>query len=71
MAQATEIYTLGVNSNYVVYMNRITFELGTLDDLENKLIRGLASCEKLDESGSNIRGTLNLTVDKQSYFTAE
>lgn len=71
MAQATEIYTLGVNSNYVVYMNRIIFELGTLDDLENKLIRGLASCEKLDESGSNIRGTLNLTVDKQSYFTAE
>ncbi len=70
MAQATEIYTLGVNSNYVVYMGRIVFELGSLDDLEDKIIRGLASCEKLDESSSNISGTLNLTVDKQSYFTA-
>lgn len=71
MAQATEIYTTGINSNYIVYMNRITFELGSLDNLEDKIIRGLASCEQLDESGSNMKGNLNLTVDKQSYFTPE
>lgn len=71
MAQATEIYTKGVNSNYIVYMGRITFELGTLDDLEDKIIRGLASCEQLDKDGSNMKGNLNLTVDKQSYFTPE
>ena len=71
MAQATEIYTKGINSNYIVYMNRITFELGSLDNIEDKIIRGLASCEKLDENGSNMRGNLNLTVDKQSYFTPE
>lgn len=71
MRQATEIYTNGTNKNYVVYMDRITFELGSLDNIEDKIIRGLASCEKLDESGTNIRGSLNLTIDKQSYFTAE
>lgn len=71
MIQATEIYTNGTNKNYVVYMDRITFELGSLDNIEDKIIRGLASCEKLDESGTNIRGSLNLTIDKQSYFTAE
>lgn len=71
MTQATEIYTDGVNSNYIVYMNRITFELGSLDNIDEKIIRGLASCQKLDENGSNMRGNLNLTVDKQSYFTPE
>lgn len=71
MTQATEIYTEGVNSNYIVYMDRITFELGSLDNLDDKIVRGLASCEKLDENGSNMRGNLNLTVDKQSYFTPE
>lgn len=71
MTQATEIYTNGVNSNYVVYMDRITFELGQCSGLEDKIIRGLASCEQLDAQGANIRGNLNLTVDKQSYFTAE
>lgn len=71
MTQATEIYTDGINSNYIVYMNRITFELGNLDNINEKIIRGLASCEKLDENGSNMRGNLNLTVDKQSYFTPE
>lgn len=71
MSQATEIYTNGTNKNYIVYMDRITFELGSLDNIEDKIIRGLASCEKLDESGTNIRGSLNLTIDKQSYFTAE
>lgn len=69
MTQATEIYTTGVSSNYIVYMNRITFELGNLSDLEDKIIRGLASCEQLDKDGSNMQGNLNLTVDKQSYFT--
>ena len=71
MAQATEIYTTGANSNYIVYMDRITFELGDLENLEDKIIRGLASCEQLDSDGSDMRGNLNLTVDKQSYFTAE
>lgn len=71
MTQATEIYTQGVNSNYIVYMDRITFELGQCTDLENKIIRGLASCEQLDGESPNIRGNLNLTVDKQSYFTAK
>lgn len=71
MTQATEIYTQGVNSNYIIYMGRITFELGRCTDLENKITRGLASCEQLDSESPNIKGNLNLTVDKQSYFTAE
>lgn len=71
MTQATELYSKSVNENYVVYMGRITFILGTVDNIDEKILRGLASCERIDESGSNISGTLDLTVDKQSYFTAE
>lgn len=71
MTEATAISSIDSNHNYIVYDGRITFELGECSDLENKVYRGLAACEQLNESSSNIRGKMNLTIDKQSYFTAE
>lgn len=71
MTQATSISSTDINNNYIVYDGRITFELGPCEDLENKIYRGLAACDQLNESSSGIRGTLNLTGGKQSYFTAK
>ena len=59
------------NKNYIVYDGRITFELGECEDLQNKIYRGLAACEQLNEGSSGIRGRLDVSGGKQSYFTAE
>ena len=71
MTQATSISSTDINKNYVVYDGRITFELGECEDLQNKIYRGLAACEQLNEGSSGIRGRLDLSGGKQSYFTAE
>lgn len=71
MTEATAISSVDSSHNYIVYDGRITFELGECSDLENKIYRGLAACDQLNNSSSNIRGKMNLTIDKQSYFTAE
>lgn len=69
MSEATSISCVDKNSNYIVYDGRITFELGNTNNLEGKLNRGLAVCKELDNHNDSIKGTVNLTVDKQSYFT--
>lgn len=71
MGEATSISSIDKNNNYIVYDNRITFKLGNCEDLESKINRGLAVCEDLNEHNSSIKGTINLTVEKQSYFTEE
>ena len=72
MTEATAISSTDINHNYIVYEDRITFELGVLDDKsESRVIRGLAACEQLDESNPDSAGTLNLLGDKQVYFTAK
>lgn len=71
MSEATAMYSNGLNDNYIVYEGRIIFKLGSCDDLENKLYRGLASCEELSKSNDKVKGTLNLSAGKQSYFTEE
>lgn len=69
--QATAISSDGKNNNYIVYDGRITLRLGNLENLENKVYRGIAGCEKLMESNPNVKGTMDLTSGKQFYFTAE
>lgn len=71
MSEATSISSIDKNNNYIVYDNRITFKLGNCNNLESKINKGLAVCEDLNEHNSMIRGTVNLSVDKQSYFTEE
>ena len=67
--EITSIYSKGISDNYVVYDNRITFKLGNCDKLEKKLYQGCAACEKLNESNPNAKGEMNITGDKQLYFT--
>lgn len=71
MTEATSITSIDKNNNYIVYNDRITFKLGSCNNLESKLNRGLAVCEELNEHNDSIRGTINLTVDKQYYFSEE
>lgn len=71
LSEATAIYSEGINSNYIVYDNRIIFKLGSCDNMEKKIYQGLAACEELDESNPTVKGTLTLTGDKQYYFTEE
>ncbi len=68
-AEITSIYSKNISDNYAVYDNRITFKLGNCDDLENKILKGLAACDKLNESNPNATGTMTITTDKSIYFT--
>ncbi len=71
ITEATAISSDGKNNNYIVYENRIVLKLGDFENLENKIYRGLAGCEKLNESDPNARGTMDLSTGKQFYFTPE
>lgn len=71
IAEATAISSDGKNNNYIVYDGRITLKLGNLDNLENKVYRGIAGCEKLQESNPSAKGTMDLSGGKQFYFTAD
>lgn len=71
MTEATSITCKDKNNNYIVYENRITFKLGNCNNLESKINRGLAVCDELNDHNDSIRGTINLSVEKQSYFTEE
>ncbi len=65
----TAISSTGLNNNYLVYDGRITFKLGTMQDLEKKIFQGLATCEELDETSPNVEGEITLNGGKQIYFT--
>ena len=67
--EITTIYSKNISDNYVVYDNRITFKLGNCDNLDNKILKGLAACDKLNESNPNATGVMTITSDKSIYFT--
>ena len=65
----TAIYSKDVNNNYMEYGGRITIKLGTLDNLERKLLASFTAIEKLNETNPGAKGTITATNDKQIYFT--
>ncbi len=68
----TEIYSSSINSNYMVYDNRITIKLGTTEGLEDKVYSALSVIdEKLNKNNPGAVGTLTATGDKEIYFTEE
>lgn len=71
ITEATAISSDGKHNNYIVYENRITIKLGNSENLENKIYRGIAGCEKLNESNPTAKGTMDVSSGKQFYFTAE
>jgi cell division septal protein FtsQ len=65
----TAIYSVDINNNYMVYDGRITFKLGSTDDLEDKIYSALTATDKLDSENPDASGVLTVTGDKQVYFT--
>lgn len=71
LEKTSAVYSNDINNNFIVYDKRITFKLGSLDDIDNKIYSALTATEKLDESNPNVEGTLTVTDGKQVYFTEE
>ncbi|MGN0521335.1 MAG: cell division protein FtsQ/DivIB [Eubacterium sp.] len=69
--EITSIYSNNISDNYVVYDGRIKFKLGNCDNLDNKIYKGLAACEKLNSSSPNAKGTMTIDGGKSIYFTEE
>ena len=69
LTEITGISSIDINNNYMVYEDRITFKLGTVENLENKIYTALTAAEKLNESNPQVSGTMTITDDKQIYFT--
>ncbi len=67
--EATAIYSTDINNNYIVYDKRITFKLGSTDNLEEKIYLALTAAEKLNETNPQAEGEMTVSNDKQVYFT--
>ncbi|MFR5876624.1 MAG: cell division protein FtsQ/DivIB [Eubacterium sp.] len=67
--EITAIYSNDINNNYMVYDGRITYKLGTTENIEKKIYSALTATEKLAESNPGIEGEMSITDDKQVYFT--
>ncbi len=67
----TAIYSKDINNNYMTYDGRLTYKLGSTENLDNKIYSALNATEKLNETNPNAKGTITATGDKQIYFTAE
>lgn len=69
--EITAIYSNNISDNRVIYDGRITFKLGTAKNLDSKILKGLAACDKLNTSNPNAVGTMNISDGKTVYFTEE
>ncbi|MBQ9531473.1 MAG: FtsQ-type POTRA domain-containing protein [Eubacterium sp.] len=65
----TQLYSVDINNNYLVYNSRIKIKLGSTDNLDEKLYSALAAINKLDEQNPQARGELTVGTGKQIYFT--
>ncbi len=64
----TEIDLKNVNDIKIKYDDRITFEVGSLINIETKLARGVAALEKENEINAYSEGTLDLKTEPYVYF---
>lgn len=64
----TEINLKNINDIKIKYDDRITFEVGSLTNIETKLARGMAALEKENEINSYSEGTLDLKTEPYVYF---
>ncbi len=66
----TEINLKNINDIKIRYDDRITFEVGSLTNIDTKLARGVAALEKENEISSYSKGTLDLKTEPYVYFKA-
>ena len=67
----TQINMKSSANNSIMYDNRILIKLGSIDDLEYILKFAGKSIDELNKENPNVKGKLDMTVDKYGYFTAE
>ena len=67
--EITSIYSTDINNNYIVYSGRITFKLGSTENLENKIYKALAATQQLNETKPKAEGEMTISDGKQVYFT--
>lgn len=67
----TAVKPVNESTNFLVYDGRINIKLGSLTNLEYKLTLAKSGIDKENEKSPDIKGTLDVTVDKQARFTAE
>lgn len=53
----------------LIYQDRITIEVGTVANLEKKMALAANVIKSQDEISPYQEGTINLTIDKQAYFS--
>ncbi len=68
MQLLTEIDLKNINDIKIKYDDRITFEVGSLTNIETKLARGIAALEKENEINAYSEGTLDLKTEPYVYF---
>ena len=68
MQLLTEIDLKNINDIKIKYDDRITFEVGSLTNIETKLARGVAALEKENEINAYSKGTLDLKTEPYVYF---
>ena len=68
MLLLTEIDLKNINDIKIKYDDRITFEVGSLTNIETKLARGVAALEKENEINAYSEGTLDLKTEPYVYF---
>ena len=66
----TEINLKDLNNIKIKYDDRITFEVGSLTNIDTKLARGVAALEKENEINAYSQGTLDLKTEPYVYFKA-
>ena len=66
----TQINIKNINDIRIKYDDRITFEVGSLTNVETKLARGKAALEKENEINAYSEGTLDLKTEPYVYFKA-
>lgn len=64
----TEVDLKDINNIKIRYDDRITFEVGSLVNIETKLARGFAALEKENEINPYAEGTLDLKTEPYVYF---
>lgn len=69
LEEITAVYSIDINNNYMIYDKRITYKLGSTENLEAKVYSALTATEKLNESDPDAQGEMTVSGDKQVYFT--
>lgn len=71
LKKITDINLKDINDIYMTYDSRIVIHFGSRQKLLEKMKLASKSLEAEDKNSTSQKGTLNMTIDKKAYFTAE